>query len=522
MTPDIAKLWIDAQRQFEQNRWKSAIDACGRLLILAPAFAGAHWILSRSHQALGEFRKAVSHARQAARCLTSDSTVEERLLVSRGLISAGEYRVALDLIGTISHQDLRAARVAQGVAEQLMMLDAPVQGLEWLEVAARARLSNPALAYMRGNANKFIGNMSAAAEAYEDAIGMDEGDGFTHLALATLGLSSGARQRIARLRNCAGKANSAGAAAAMGFALFRELDLVGDIDEAWHALEHALRIQRSQVEHDQERENWIFDQAIANLHGISRPAGSMEFDVTPIFILGMPRSGTTLVERILGNHGEVSTCGELSELRMAYKWCTDYYCPAFLDVTAAGMLGGVDARLLGQAYLQNVRWRTNGRRWFTDKHPGNAILVSLILRALPCARVVWMERDPLEVCFGNLKELFAPGYYGYSYSQSDVANHHWNQSRLLGELLAKADDRVLVVSYENLVRDPAREAVRIQGHCGLTPGRGAEQVARNESQVTTASSVQVRSPIHVGHLEASKPYRPYLGKLSSHLRSNVL
>lgn len=518
MNSHTMERWALAQKSYSVGHWVEAIEACAEVVAEEPFFAGAQWMMSRSYQAIGEFRKAVAHARQSARCLSSESTVEERLLVSRGLISAGEYRVAIDVIATIAIADPGAAGAANRVAEQLMMLDMPAESLEWIAVARRRGAEGSALAYVQGNAFKFLGDFHAAAEAYEDAIRIDAGDGFAHLALATLALPGGSGTRIDRLRRTMQSVKVERSLAAMKFALFRELDNVGDTELAWKALEDGLRIKHAGVSYNINQDDAIFDQMIKNIDGQPVQLEKQTANFRPIFILGMPRTGTTLVERILGNHSAVEAGGELSELRMAYKWCTDYYCPAFLDLYAAKK--SFDIEMLGKLYLHSVGWRARGKQCLTDKHPGNTILAGFILKTLPTAKVILMQRNAIETCFGNLKELFAEGYYEYSYSQIDVANHYRNQARLARHMLEHGEGRVMAVNYEDLVRKPAVEIKRILLHCGLEEEAKVEDVTKNATFVSTASSVQVRQPIHVGRLEASKPYYSQLARLRSALEND--
>jgi hypothetical protein len=166
--------------------------------------------------------------------------------------------------------------------------------------------------------------------------------------------------------------------------------------------------------------------------------------------------------------------------------------------------------VVGERYLDSTQWRARGRRWHTDKHPGNLVLAKLALAALPDARILHVRKQPMDPCFGCLRESFAPGYYDYSYAFPDMANHFANQSRLMRHLHAVAPGRILDVQYEDLVADPAACAQRILAFCGLSSLEGVQDITANRSPVTTASSVQVRSPIHSGRVGYWKRYERQL------------
>ena len=326
-------------------------------------------MLSRLFQARGAFRAAVSHARASARGLRANASPHEVLLVSSGLISTGEYATCAQLLGALDPRMGLDAMQLTGVAEQAMMLDDPATALRWLDVAHDSQARSASLSYLRGNALKFLGRLDAAASAFEDAIRLEPGHPGAHFALASLDIAEGRDARIARLERLVASNADSAAVSAWSYALFRELDHADATERAWPHLERGMTLRKATSRYDAAREDAIFDRIIAAARPDTIAAEAIDAERIPLFILGLPRSGTTVIERILGNHADVATCGELNELRMAYKWASDYWCEGFLDSEAAAASG--------------THRRVDGRRAVSEGDAGAQRRAALAYRQAP-------------------------------------------------------------------------------------------------------------------------------------------
>lgn len=526
----VQRQWQVAESSWRAGDLAAARIACDAILALAPDHPAAHWMLCGIHQAHGRMRLAARHARLSA-ATAERMSLQQRLMVARALVGVGAYRRAAAILGAIGTHEVAGTAELTEIAELFNMLDMSAQADAWLGVAQARGCRSPTLALLRGNHRKFAGDLDGAAGAYEEAIAAAPAWPHPYLALATLSLHARAEANAARIRKAIGAIPPSGPRAtapaqaidlaAFHYALFRELDTIGDIDGAWAALERAMALRRPLARYDHGREDALYDRLLSTCDAaFVRPAAGADAGAAPIFIVGLPRSGTTLVERVLGNHSAVAACGELNDLRMQYKLASDHYCPGFLDQVAAERFARVDAATLGRAYLQATSWRTGGKPRYTDKHPGNFVFSGLILRALPGARIIHVRRDPAAGAFAVLREVFAPGFYDYSYALEDVAHHHRNYSRLMAHVGALADGRILDVQYEAFVRDPAGQAARILAFCGLGHEPGIDDVSRNTAPVTTASSVQVREPIHTRRIDYWRQYRRHLEPLLQGLGSS--
>ncbi|OZB60048.1 MAG: sulfotransferase family protein [Lysobacterales bacterium 14-68-21] len=281
------------------------------------------------------------------------------------------------------------------------------------------------------------------------------------------------------------------------YARFKTLDDLGRHDEAWEALARCNARMAKLNAYDAETEEAI----VSALAGITPASPEIEpvahgNGPTPIFIVGLPRSGTTLLDRMLSSHSQVSSAGEIIEFWRQLHWVADV-----VPSKSAGLLkvigkaDRIDYRLLGQRYLNQTRWRAGGRAFYIDKLPANIQMVGFIRRALPHAPILHMVRDPMDTCFSNFKAMFG-NVSAYSYDLSALGHHYGQYARLVRHWHDAMPGAMLDVSYSALVQDPAATLQAVLGHCGLAIEDACLNPERNASPVATPSSPQVRESIH--------------------------
>ena len=249
----------------------------------------------------------------------------------------------------------------------------------------------------------------------------------------------------------------------------------------------------------------VFDQEFVN----RAPAGK-EFDVTPIFIIGLPRSGSTLLEQILASHSQVEGTHELSDLARVVK-----EIPVRLKTRQhyPDALSGADAAFfaeLGQAYLDRTQKYRSGNPYFTDKNPNNFINVGLAHLALPGAVFINARRHPLDSCLGSFKQLFAKGQ-AFSYDLVDIGEYYLQYERLMEHWSRILPGKVLDVHYEDVVANVDEQVRRILDHCGLPFEEQCVHFHETERAVKTASSEQVRKPIYSSSVNLWRNYEEHLG-----------
>jgi hypothetical protein len=245
--------------------------------------------------------------------------------------------------------------------------------------------------------------------------------------------------------------------------------------------------------------------------------GDVPRDATPIFVVGMPRTGTTLLERILGNHPQIKTCGELNDFRQQMQWANNQRLSLTLDPGIGDFVARLDPSVVGNRYLIKTEWAAERNGLYVDKHPMNFQWCGPILKALPHAKILHLRRHPLDSCFSNLKELFAHQYYPYSYQLDELATHYRNYARLMRHWHAIAPGRILDVRYEDLVSQPDVEARRVQAYLGLPEVEGVTDILANKTVTTTASTLQLRQPIHTRNVGGWRRYAQGLAPVQAML-----
>jgi hypothetical protein len=290
---------------------------------------------------------------------------------------------------------------------------------------------------------------------------------------------------------------SAGARIRLNFALAKAYDDLGRFAESFRCMNAGNALKRQRVNYNEARMIEQFDRIHAAFDRTllrKKPRG-LRSDA-PVFVLGMPRSGTTLIEQILASHPAVHGAGELTDFsRLANRIC-DARGKIRRFPEDAAKLTGKELAGLGEAYLARLRALAPDASRITDKMPANFVYVGLIHLALPQARIIHVRRDPRDTCLSCYSKLFsAPQDFTYDlaelgryYRQYDRLMGHWRKTLPAG--------RMLEVRYEDVIDDLETWARRIVDHCGLDWDPACISFHEARRPVRTASASQVRQPIY--------------------------
>lgn len=385
--------------------------------------------------------------------------------------------------------------------------------------AVEAEPANLDYRYNLAAACGFVGRVEDAQRHYEAILAADPGHARAHYALAILSRQTAQANHVSRLKTALSQADRTEDALRIRYALAKELEDIGD-SEAFAHLAAANAEQKHKLGYDFAQDAAIFDAIEALFTGGQLARGAGDPDRSPIFVVGMPRTGTTLVDRILSSHPDVQSAGELQAMPLAVKRLAGTRSRTIIDPETIAASAGIDPSAIGDAYLkQAAHHRTGQAPRFTDKLPANFLYVGHIARALPNARIVCLRRNPMDTVWSNYKNLFASqsAYYAYSYDLMDIARYYARFDRLMGLWDRLFPGRVLSLSYEGLIAAQEAQTRRLLDHCGLEWDPACLSFHENTAAVATPSAAQVRRPINAdgvekwrSHAESLEPVRAWL------------
>jgi tetratricopeptide (TPR) repeat protein len=235
---------------------------------------------------------------------------------------------------------------------------------------------------------------------------------------------------------------------------------------------------------------------------------------TPIFIVGLPRTGTTLTDRIVSSHSEVQSAGESQLLQMALRDGTRAGNPAGITPAQIAMAAQRDPESIARAYIDAISHRLGEQRYFIEKLPENVLYLGFIAKSWPDARIVHLRRHPMDACFAVYKQSF----FRFAYSLDDLAQYYLAYDRLSRHWRATLGARMIEVNYEDLVADPDTETRRLLSKLGLAFEDACLKFDQNAAPVATASSAQVREKIHTRSVSRWKEFEQQLKPLREQLQ----
>jgi len=304
------------------------------------------------------------------------------------------------------------------------------------------------------------------------------------------------------------------------FALGKALEDRADYEASFRYYERGNALKRSEIHYDPEALERVFrmqttvctPEFFAARRGWGSPSGD------PIFIVGLPRSGSTLIEQILASHSAVEGTKELAEIPRLVQQLngreSEDSRPRY-----PGVLAELDAerfRRFGDEFIADTRAYRSGKPFFIDKMPNNFRHLGLIHLMLPNAKIIDARRDPMACCFSNFKQLFASGQE-FTYGLEDIARYYRGYVDLMAHWDAALPGRVLRVQHEQVVADLEGSVRRILAYCGLEFEPACLEFYKTERSVRTASSEQVRQPIYTEGLDQWRHFEPWLAPLRAAL-----
>ncbi len=432
-----------------------------------------------------------------------------------------KYRRARDEARKVRDSDPRNPRFQTLYANQCMAVGDYDDALAIYEAVLERMADNPQVHLVRGHALKTVGRPDDAIASYREAARLRPHFGDAWWSLANLKTYRFAEDELQRMRD---EQERPGLPVAdryhLCFALGKALEDRGEYDEAFSYYERGNRLKRQETRYSADRTRAEFERQmrVCTPALFERHAGSGCPAPDPIFIVGLPRAGSTLLEQILASHSQVDGTLELPNilatahrLRGRRRRSEEPLYPDNLWDLSADQL-----RQLGEKYLEDTAIYRQGAPFFTDKMPNNFRHLGLIRLILPNARIIDARRHPMACCFSGYKQLFAEGQE-FTYGLEQIGRYYRDYVELMEHWERVMPGRILRVHHEAVVEDLEREVRRLLDFCGLEFEPACLDFHKTDRVVRTASSEQVRQPLNTGGLEQWRAFEPWLDPLKQAL-----
>jgi len=488
-----------------------AANACQQVLAEHPDLAAAHFLVGLV-AVEGDERRVAHKAFKSVIKLDRNHAAAwaqlARLNASEGRIALAED--ALKEVRRIKPSDPAVLDLTGSVLNQLGEYETAKAFFSAVNRAAPGQTP-----YMMNLANALVfnGDIDDAVDVFREVIRLDPRSAQPHWGLANA-VKATDTQHIAQMRTLVTKyAENDRAQSFLYYAIGKECEDLEDWAGAFEAFSAGAASRRRTVEFDEAEEDALFDLIRARFTAdwLSGCAPGNP-DPSPIFVLGQPRTGTTLIERVITSHSQVHSAGELQQFGLATRRVSQYVDRKRFSTGLFEAAGQADPAKIGELYLQTTARMRGTTPHFVDKLPVNYLHLPLILAALPNAKIVHLVRGAMDACFSSFKQLFADAYL-HSYEQREMARHHIRYRRLMAHFREAFPGRFIEIHYEDAARDLEPHARSLISQLGLAWEDRCLNFHESDSGVATASAVQVRQPAHTRSIGRWRRYAEQLAPM---------
>lgn len=372
--------------------------------------------------------------------------------------------------------------------------------------------------YNLGASELFLGNFDQARLAFSKTISIDDKHYGALSSLVALDKQTEESNHLEKLTDLFDEMSKfEDAQHQLGHAIAKTLEDLGRHEDSLTWLHKAKILKRKKFAYNREKGAETFAAARQTIRAQSNRFNTQQ---TPIFVVGLPRTGTTLVERILSSHSEIHSAGELNFFADIVKSQTGTSSNLVLDAETFLAAQNIDLQTVGQKYMERISHRVGKHQYIVDKMPFNFFYAALISKAIPEAKIVALRRGAMDSCLSNYRQLLSvqESFYNYTYSLEDIAFFYRQFDGLMSHWSANLSaQNFMEIRYEEIVFDQEHQTRRLLEFCGLEFEEACLRFHENASPVSTASSVQVRQPLYSGSIGRWKKYGDRLDNLRHEL-----
>jgi tetratricopeptide (TPR) repeat protein len=513
--------WLQEQLQagfkaYSQNDVAAASEICRRLLNASPKLVEGHFLVGlvalqardrkTAFSAFGSVTKLQpQHAAawaQLARLFAQEGQINR---ADRALAEAVQHGaddpVVADVVGTVYQ----------------LLGDIEESG-SWFQKALAAQPEHVPFMVNHANSLVYRGDTQAAEDVLARVLQKQPDNPQAHWILSGVRKAADREHVDELIRLTGNRKLHPRASAFLYYALGKELEDLQDWGAAFNAFEAGANARRTTVEYDEASERAMF-AALEKIYTEQWLAQQKpgDPDTSPIFVIGQPRTGTTLVERVITAHSQVHSAGELQQFGLAIRRLSNYRQPHRFTAELVTQAQTIDVAALGKSYMSTTTKMRGSLPRFVDKLPPNYLYVPLILAALPNAKIIHLQRNPMDACFASYKQLFADAYL-HSYDQKEMARHHARYLRLMDCWRTRFPGRFFDVAYEDISTNLEPNARALIDYLELPWESACLDFHKQSAAVTTASAVQVREPAHTRSIGRWRRYATQLQDMVDTLR----
>lgn len=514
-------------RLIHARQWDAAAAKCRQLTAAWPQeaagwYAASQAALGAGHntEALACIERAIALDPQAPRLLLQQS----RALAAHGRLPEAAAAAAKAQRGAPNND----AALLDGIGTALSQAGDQARAMSAYDRAVALAPDNPAFRFNRATVHRYLGALSEAEADYDRVITLNPRDFEAYKNRSDLRRQTPSSNHVGELEALLVSADVPWQGAVqLHYALAKEYEDLGEYAASFLHLQGGATLRRQHLRYDVSADvatvDWIIEAFPRS--GGERPDPQGAAYAAPIFVLGLPRSGSTLVERILASHSQVTSAGELPSFALCLVQAVQRQASS-QDAPRAKLprrelvarSATLDFAALGDSYLKSARAAGAPPGRFTDKMPLNYLYCGLIERSLPGACLVHVSRSPMAACYAMYKTLFRDGY-PFSYDLAELGRYYLAYWRLMQHWHAISPQGLYSLSYERLVSDQEGQSRALLQHCGLAWEDACLQFHRNASPSTTASAAQIRQPIYESSVEQWRHYSEQLAGLAEQLRA---
>ncbi|ALS99553.1 tetratricopeptide repeat-containing sulfotransferase family protein [Lacimicrobium alkaliphilum] len=457
--------------------------------------------------------------------LAANGEIQQQLQQARSLTEAGQRQQASALLAALADDFAKQSlsRADAGSVAELAFFFSQNKAWRdaafWFAKAAELAPDKAVYHYNLATMLRILGDLKGAEQALDKALELNPGDGEAQHLRSSLRIQTSKHNHIAELKQLLQKpAQEPKQQVHLHYALAKELEDLQNYPESFTALKQGADLRRAHLNYDVRRDLAIM-QKIAQVFSkqqLQQKAGSGYASAEPIFILGMPRTGSTLIERMLGSHAQVSMAGELNNFSQAMMAQIRTLGQPGNILEAIQLSAELDFTALGERYIHSTRPDTGHKPYFIDKLPLNFLYIGLIKLALPNAKIIHVQRDPMDTCYAIYKHLFTHAY-PFSYNLDELGQYYQAYQRLMAHWQQALPGSVLELSYEQLVREPQTALKSVLGYCNLEWQADCLHFERNADASTTGSAAQIRQRLYTSSVGKWRHYKAQLVELEKRL-----